>query len=267
MMNKRVGVLAVVAASIFSLFFAPSGFAMSALRYDAERAIVNPQYSDKPGGFTFTFGQGGTAETFVFSQDLPGFPQCPTGFTHCEPGYLTQIDTLGTATLKGDAWSMQSADKGFHVDIQLSGLVTLGGILSPGSPKKELKDIAYSTLGGPVDPTTWTYYTTAVGTLTGFGSYTGYVVTLSNFGPPFQIGNGANGKNISFGGSGWFQVLSVATSNALLPHLTVGSIGDGNINLVNPVVITEPNTAIPEPSTVILFGSALVGMLLYRRKS
>jgi len=260
MMNKRVCVLATMVGIFLGLFFVSSVFAMSMLRYDAGRAVVNPQYSDKPGGFSFTFGKAGQAETFVFSQDLASFPQC-LDLTHCQPGYLTQIDTTSTATLKGDAWSMQSADKGFHVDIQLSGLVTLGGILSPGSPKKELKDAAYSALGGPVDPSSWTYYTTAVGTLTGFGSYAGYVVALSNFGPPFQIGVGANGKNITRGGSGWFQV-----TNSNAPLLTVGTLGDGNLNLSNPVIIPDPDTTTPEPSTFVLFGSALAGMFLYRRK-
>ncbi|MBM4255691.1 MAG: PEP-CTERM sorting domain-containing protein [Deltaproteobacteria bacterium] len=253
---KRMSVLAVILAGLLHLSSASSVFAMTMVRYEAERAQVNPQYSHTPGGFTFTFGQGGQAETFVFAQDFAG---CTSGGPNCAPGYLTQLDALGTATLKGDAWSQTSADRGFHIDIELSGLANIGGV---GSPKKELVDTAYSNLGGPIDPNKWGYYTSAFGTLAGFGTYAGYVVSISNFGPPFQIGDGANGKNISFGGSGWFEVKS---SN--VPHLTAGSLGDGNITLTNRVVINiDDPLIVPEPSTILLLSSALIGMMWYRHK-
>ena len=61
------------------------------------------------------------------------------------------------------------------------------------------------TCGIPVDPSTWYYYTTLTGTLTGIGNYAGAVIDVSRFMQAFQVGAGANGKNTLFGASGWFH--------------------------------------------------------------
>ena len=41
---------------------------------------------------------------------------------------------------------------------------------------------------------------------------------MTNTGPAFQVGNGANGKNANFGGSGWYNwnVTSQPTSGGSL---------------------------------------------------
>ena len=101
-----------------------------------------------------------------------------------------------------------------------------------GSPKKELFASAYIQNGGPIDPSTWVYYTSFTGTLTGTGNYAGAVIQLDKTGPAFQIGKGANGKNGNFGGSGWFNwtVTSQPTSGGSLQ--TTGQ-GDINVDLAN----------------------------------
>ena len=66
--------------------------------------------------------------------------------------------------------SAADPSKCFTVDVQLSGRTS---IAPPGSPKKDLKDCAYSENGGPVDTSTWYYYTNYTGTLTGCGSLAG----------------------------------------------------------------------------------------------
>lgn len=55
-----------------------------------------------------------------------------------------------------------------------------------------------------MDTSTWSYFTAYTGTLTGTGDYAGATMTITRTGPAFQIGIGANGKNLNFGGSGWF---------------------------------------------------------------
>ena len=74
-----------------------------------------------------------------------------------------------------------------------------------GSPKKELIPTAYVEQGGPVDTDTWYYYKNFQGTLKGIKRYKGAVIDIHRTGPAFQIGEGASGKNINFGGSGWFK--------------------------------------------------------------
>ena len=99
--------------------------------------------------------------------------------------------------------SISNPANGFTVDVHFSGYTTVAG---PGSPKEELNGSAYVQNGGSVDPSTWYYYTTLTGTLTGIGNYAGAVIDVSRFMQAFQVGAGANGKNTLFGASGWFNV-------------------------------------------------------------
>lgn len=79
------------------------------------------------------------------------------------------------------------------------------------SPKKELIPAAYIDNGGPVDPSTWSYWEPAAGSaLIGAGAATaGQTLDIwiypNNGSIPFQLGDGANGKNIEFGLSGGFE--------------------------------------------------------------
>jgi hypothetical protein len=131
----------------------------------------------------------------------------------------------GTAQLTGTLRSVSHPNRGFVVDVTLSGRTS-----SPpsGSPKRDLKSAAYVENGGSVDTSTFVYYTNFSGTLTGIGDLEGAVLTISKTGPALQIGNGANNKNLNYGASAWlqWQVESQPDAGSALP-----TTGQGDLNL------------------------------------
>lgn len=137
----------------------------------------------------------------------------------------------GTAHLAGELESETDPSIRFLVDVDFSGLLLPGdpGHAPAGSPKKELAAAAYSDVGGPVDPSTWRYYLTTDGELTGLGSMAGASLKVTRVGPAFQIGVGASGKNSQNGGSGWIDVITIAqpTSGPSLPQATSGDFNLG----------------------------------------
>ncbi|MEM6331647.1 MAG: hypothetical protein AAF790_15560, partial [Planctomycetota bacterium] len=130
----------------------------------------------------------------------------------------------GTATLVGTAISASNPNRGFAVSVQLAGYTTDA---PAGSPKRELRSSAYVENGGPVDPSTWAYYTDVTGTLTGLGELDGAVISLNRTGPAWQQGVGANGKNANPGASTWF-LWTVDQQPANGAHL---GDGQGDFNL------------------------------------
>jgi len=79
-------------------------------------------------------------------------------------------------------------------------------------PKLELIPSAYVDQGGPVDPSTWSYFEAFNGVLTGQTGdaiFDGVKFSATLFGALPQIGNGANGKNVEFGLSNWFDLTVV----------------------------------------------------------
>ena len=180
-------------------------------QYCAIESFSNPVFNSGPNGHAFWLPGIGT--DFVFTPS---------------PGSFT-VNNDGTATLTGTLHSKSNPANGFTVTVSFSGYTTTP---PDGSPKKELFDSAYVQNGGPIDPSTWVYYTSFTGTLTGTGSYAGALIQLEKTGPAFQIGQGANGKNGNFGGSGWFNwtVASQPTSGGSLQ--TTGQ-GDINVDLAN----------------------------------
>ena len=101
----------------------------------------------------------------------------------------------------GRVISLTNANACFDLDVNFSGRTDS---TPPGSPLLELAPSAYIQNGGPIDPSTWHYYTAFSGTLTGFGIWQGAVIEVTRYGPAFQVGDGANGKNAGPGASGWF---------------------------------------------------------------
>ena len=111
----------------------------------------------------------------------------------------------------GTLRSVSNPNNAFTVDVQFSGYSSTP---PDGSPKLELLPNAYVQNGGPIDPSTWYYYTGFTGTLTGIGNYAGAVIDITRFMQAPQVGVGANGKNTHFGASGWFNVNVVSQPTA-----------------------------------------------------
>lgn len=179
------------------------------------RAVSDPFYN--PGGSDHAVWLPGISTNLIF------WP---------EPGIFT-TNANGTARLTGKAVSLTNINAGFLVDVSFSGYTDTP---PPGSPKLDLDPDAYIGNGGPIDPFTWVYYTSFSGTLTGCGLYEGGVLEITRFGPAFQVGRGANGKNLNFGASGWFtwNVTSQPTNGIVFPAT---GIGDFNVD----IIICEPS--------------------------
>jgi hypothetical protein len=112
----------------------------------------------------------------------------------------------GTATLTGHLESTLHPGYGFDVNVSWSGLTTNPNTTGCNGPLLELLASCYSNQGGPVNPATWHFYSSVTSaTLTGTGFYAGAIVQLTPVMHCFQVGDGASGKNIAPGASGWFS--------------------------------------------------------------
>jgi choice-of-anchor A domain-containing protein len=153
--------------------------------------------------------------------------------------------TDGTATLTGSAINGSGSGGGFDVALIFAGNTTA---LGTGSPKLELSSSTYVPFGS-IDPSTWTYYGSFSGTLTGTGAYAGGVIEVENYGPNFQVGEGANGKDADPGASGWFEydVTSAPTSGSWSNH------GEGDVNIDFVECDPDPD---PDPCVTHTLGEA-----------
>jgi|CXWL01.1.fsa_nt_gi hypothetical protein len=104
----------------------------------------------------------------------------------------------GTARLAGTVRSLADPKIAFEVDLTLTGKTTAE------APHKELKPEAYAENGGPIDTDTWYYYSSWEGSLFGRDDMIGADVWLQGD-MAFQIGFGANGKNLHYGASAWLS--------------------------------------------------------------
>lgn len=184
---------------------------------------------------SFCASEAGTNSCYAYgsSHHALYLPGVGTDFVFVSGGRFEEaLD--GTATLSGVIARAADPTKRFALVATFSGRLDPGqpGYAPAGSPKKELKPGAYTTGGGPIDANSWHYYQAFNGKLTGLNSYAGAVVTFSRFGPSFQVGQGANGKNTSFGASGWLTPLVVSQPSSG-PALAFTSKGDINIDLDN----------------------------------
>ncbi len=167
-------------------------------------------------------------------------------FDFVNHGNFTIYDD-GSARLTGRIISDSlGADYGFNVDIRYQAE-------SSATPKKELRGKAYSNKGGPVDTSTWSFYAMLSGTLTGVGKFAGITHNLFEAPVsglhPFQVGYGANGKNVGFGGSGWFFHSDDASVNCKVNQSDCFR-GDFNVNLAHA----------PVPAAGLLLPAALGAM-------
>jgi len=133
------------------------------------------------------------------------------------------------------------------------------------TPKLELIPSAYVDQGGPVDPSTWSYFDSFSGTFTGEAGdadYDGVVFTVTARGSVPQIGDGANGKNITFGLSNWFEL--VVTEAPQSSIFTVGDVfqGDVNIDIKDDCVVTSDPIEAIDDNYVLELGQTLTVNIL-----
>lgn len=142
----------------------------------------------------------------------------------------------GTARLTGVIVRTGAPNEQFFADLEFGGRINSGeaGYPPPMSPKIELKPGAYVANGGPVDTNHYYYYTSTAGTLRGLRALSGVEYAVTPMGPAMQVGVGANGKNLAWGGSGWLNLnLLAAPPNTSFPAMVVGDVNldlDGDQN-------------------------------------
>lgn len=200
--------------------FAPSGAAV--LRLDvgvdaSDRATkAAPQSRWSASQYTHAFYLPEIGKDFAF--DPPGL-------------YVEQAD--GTARLTGTIRRASQRSKAFTVDVTFSQRVNPGAAVfpPPGSPKKSLLPRAYVENGGSVDPTAWHYFQHIEGRLTGIDDYSGGVLRVTRDGPAFQVGYGANDKNLGWGASGWLTVAILSHPTFSAPFPSALDSGDVNVDL------------------------------------
>jgi hypothetical protein len=181
---------------------------------------------------------------------LPGIS---TDLIFVPPGRMTQDREAGTARLTGRVVDAHDSTKIFDVDINFTGL----SIMPPaGSPKRGLRPNAYIENGGPVDPSTWYYYTSFDLQLTGAGAFDGAVLQGTQRGPAPQFGNGANDKNTRYGFSGWFDWVVVQQPTQGGPWAAGG--GDLNIDLQADCLCAEDSA--PDAAYTTNLGTGALGV-------
>ena len=158
-------------------------------------------------------------------------------------GRLDVDGTASTAALTGKIINKDDATKKFALDISL--------VLDPGAPPST------KCGGGCAGIGTFDYYTYGASTLTGAGSLSGLTLGLTQVGPEFQVGDGANDKNTDFGASGWFAwtILTNTTGVDYKSSGALGTHGDVNISL----------SAVPLPAAGLLLLGGLGGLGLMGR--
>lgn len=172
-------------------------------------------------------------------------------------GTFTENATNGTATLTGHLESQLHPGYGFDVSLTFTGRTNTPNGMGPDLGLDPGCYVPPFGSGGPVDPSTWHFYSFAGGTLTGTGNYAGAVLQLTWTMKFFQVGDqpqsGASGKNIRPGSSGWFTWSVQHQPNnpafCLRGSAQTGTTADFNFNCENmrrpPVCPTPTPTPVP----------------------
>ena len=169
-----------------------------------------------------------SAETGDFNRWAGGhslhIPAISTNLRFEPQGFVTQTLPNGDLSLKGTVFDGALQ---FEVDWLFSDYVG-----ESADPKLLLLDGAYVNNGGPIDPTTWSFYQTLTGTLTGVGGeWDGVVFTPETRNYFAQIGLGASGKNTNFGFSSWFNITIAEAPNGLPNGFSIGQKIHGDVDL------------------------------------
>ncbi len=196
-----------------------------ALTYRVTEADRDSSVANYSGGHAFWLPDNGShtnipngnSSNFVFKNDS---------------GRLNVSDDMTSARLTGTLQSVGKASSMWDVDIMfILGMdsatysndhIDPNGNTHDGKVKRELKSSQYVDNGGTIDPETWRYFymDESNATLTGSAG-SGYEgTTLDLYQRPngrdygkyvFQMGEGANGKNLNLGLSGWLGYTTAQT--------------------------------------------------------
>jgi hypothetical protein len=143
-----------------------------------------------------------------------------------QPHGTLEMKNDGSAVMKGRAVHADNPRASFMVELNFTGF----SLTAPeGSPKIELKPEAYTRAGGVINPQSWVYYERMSGTFIGEDQLSGLNLEISRRGPAPQIGQGASGKNLNFGGSGWFDYRAITVEER--HAFSIEGHGDFNIDL------------------------------------
>lgn len=159
---------------------------------------------------------------------------------HGPGGFVAKL--TGTIQSVGDATSMWDVDFLFQEN-------------DSRTPKRELHSSNYTDDGGTINSSTWIMFDIVSASFEGLGVNSGVTVDVAqksldrNYG--FQLGYGANGKNLNYGMSGWI----------MYDYLQDTHRGDLNVDLCE-----KPETPeIPTPAALPA-GLAMLGLALSRRR-
>ena len=110
-----------------------------------------------------------------------------------------QLRANGSVRLSAYVQRSSAVDRDFYLELILDGRIDPGSAGYPpaGSPLTTMLPAAYAPTG-PVDPSQFTYWTQASGTMTGLRAYAGAQINISGASVA-QLGLGANNKNVDLG--------------------------------------------------------------------
>ncbi|MBK8101289.1 MAG: hypothetical protein IPK26_29760 [Planctomycetes bacterium] len=157
---------------------------------------------------------------FTLPGVAPDYRFIPTGtWREFDDGHAELTGTLRRESDFADQW---------HLVLTCGSRVDPQDAAHPpaGMPVRGLLAAAYQAQGGPIDPTTFRYYRTATGTLTGAATNAGGVIALSQA-RPVQVGIGATAANTRFGFAGELQATVITQPLGRTVVLTGNPTFDG----------------------------------------
>lgn len=132
-----------------------------------------------------------------------------------EAGAVFTERSGGRAHFAGQIVRASDPSCAYSLDMELSGLRS-GSFRGTGTGDNwsGLEAWAFAENGGPVSPESWRDYEHFEGRLMGLRSCAGTDFEISDRGQPFQIGVGANGRSLTEGAYGQFNLESVGSDDA-----------------------------------------------------
>jgi len=150
-------------------------------------------------------------------------------------GLKWQLFDDGTAILQGEVEHIDDDEKVFYVYFALSGKSFTSGHYtgSKDGPKIDEMYQAFEPIangGAGLTTDDWRYYSEITGYLIGKEKFEGIEVEITGNGPYFQVGYGANLKNLNYGAATWFNYEVVKDPGEIFPSKKTGK-GDINVDL------------------------------------